>query len=96
MALPSPLLPPLPPAHRLLSVHGVDGQYRTFKRRRGEMEFDPEAYERQKADMGDDFYDPVNVRLLPLLLPPLIPPSSFLPRTSLLVRFLRSGSPGRP
>jgi len=41
-----------------VDVFGEDGKYRSFKRRRREIDFDPAAYARQKETLGDDFYDP--------------------------------------
>jgi len=43
--------------------HSEDAQFRSFKRRRQAAAFSEEEYERQKTELGDDFYNPQTAAL---------------------------------
>lgn len=43
-------------------VFGQDGQYKAFKKQRNMTDFDKDAYEKQRDQQGEEFYQPTAVR----------------------------------
>jgi hypothetical protein len=44
-----------------IDIEGEEAHYRSFKKKRNKVDFDKSIYEKQKNELGEDFYDPLNL-----------------------------------